>query len=155
MDIETTKRVLAALHREHVRYVLVGAVAINLHGLARATQDIDLFVDVDAANIERLKKALRSVFDDPDIDQITAADLAGSYPTIRYVPPAGDLLIDVLGRLGDRVVFRELQAEEKIIDGIPVRVATPQTLYRMKRDSLRLQDRADAEALRRRFQLED
>lgn len=37
MDFETTKRVLAALEREGVEYVVVGGVGVNLHGLPRAT----------------------------------------------------------------------------------------------------------------------
>jgi hypothetical protein len=38
---------------------------------------------------------------------------------------------------------------------VRVRLATPRTLYRMKKGTARLIDRADAEALRRRFGLED
>ncbi len=38
MDFDSTGRVLAALEREGVRYVVVGAAAINLLGLPRATQ---------------------------------------------------------------------------------------------------------------------
>ena len=48
---------------------------------------MDIFVCPAPANIERLKQALHSVWDDPDIEQITAEDLAGEYPTVRYVPP--------------------------------------------------------------------
>ena len=36
-----------------------------------------------------------------------------------------------------------------------VRIATPRALYRMKRDTVRPIDRADADALRRRFAIED
>jgi len=38
MDFDSTGRVLAALEREGVRYVVIGAAAINLLGLPRATQ---------------------------------------------------------------------------------------------------------------------
>jgi len=41
------------------------------------------------------------------------------------------------------------------IEGVRVPVATPDTLYRMKKDTLRPIDRMDAAALRRRFGLED
>jgi hypothetical protein len=57
MDLEIAKTVLAALEREGVRYVVFGAVAINLPGLARATEDLDLFIAPDSGNIERLKGA--------------------------------------------------------------------------------------------------
>jgi len=36
-----------------------------------------------------------------------------------------------------------------------VRVATPRMLYRMKRDTVRPQDKIDASVLRERFHLED
>ncbi|HZZ18726.1 MAG TPA: nucleotidyl transferase AbiEii/AbiGii toxin family protein, partial [Opitutaceae bacterium] len=84
MDLEIAKTVLAALEREGVRYVVFGAVAINLPGLARATEDLDLFIAPDSGNIERLKAALRSVFVDPSIEEILAEDLLGDYPAVQY-----------------------------------------------------------------------
>ena len=44
MDYEAVQRVLEALEREGVRYVMFGAAALNLLGLARFTEDLDLFV---------------------------------------------------------------------------------------------------------------
>jgi hypothetical protein len=41
------------------------------------------------------------------------------------------------------------------VEGIVVPVATPRMLYRMKRDTGRLQDRADAERLKREFSLNE
>jgi len=38
-------------------------------------------------------------------------------------------------------------------EDIVATVVTPRTLYRMKKDTVRLKDRADAEMLRRRFNL--
>lgn len=155
MDLQTIKSILKALDKEQVRYVLVGGVAINFHGLARATRDIDLFVETSEDNIARLKRALYSVFRDPAIEDIHASDLAGEYPTIRYGPPKGDMLIDLLGRLGEAFCFEDLKAQEIIIDGIRVQLATPTTLYRMKKDTIRLQDRHDAQALKYRFDIKD
>lgn len=37
------------------------------------------------------------------------------------------------------------------MEGVSVRVATPRTLYRMKKDTVRPQDRLDAAALLQRF----
>ncbi|MGE0463174.1 MAG: hypothetical protein AB7Q16_17550 [Vicinamibacterales bacterium] len=39
MDFATVKSVLAAFEREGVRYAIFGAAALNLHGLARFTED--------------------------------------------------------------------------------------------------------------------
>ena len=155
MDFEDFLSLLRALEQHGVDYVLVGAAALGVHGLVRATEDIDLFVRPEAQNVEALKRALRSVWSDPEIDQISAQDLAGEYPTIRYVPPCGTPVIDLISHLGTAFRFEDLEAETVVLEGVPVHVATPRTLYRMKRDTVRPIDRADAQALRERFRLED
>lgn len=84
----------------------------------------------------------------------SSADLLGEYPFVRYGPPTGTLYLDVLTRLGEVASFETVEAEIKEIEGTSVRVATPAALYKLKRE-LRLQDRADAAALRERFNLKD
>jgi hypothetical protein len=153
MDFDKFLEVLRALAREGVDYVLVGAVALGVHGIVRATEDVDLFIRPDGENVERLKRALRSVWDDPDIAGITADDLAGEYPTVRYGPPGEGFVIDLLSRLGSAFAFEDLESETMSVEGVPARVATPATLYRMKRGTLRPIDRADAAALREKFGL--
>lgn len=151
MDFDLFLKLMKALDEQRVDYVLVGAAALGIHGLLRATEDVDLFVRPTADNIDRLKLALRTVWSDPEIDHITYADLAGEFPTIRYVPPQSGLVVYLMSRLGEAFQFDDLEAEDVTIEGQHIRVANPRTLYRMKRDTVRPQDRADAEALRRRF----
>jgi hypothetical protein len=155
MDFERLQALLAAIEREGVKYAIFGAIALNLHGLARFTEDLDLFVAPEAENIERLKRALRSVFVDPAIEEITAADLLGPYPAIQYVPPDGTFHVDILTKLGTAFTFADLETERVPFGEITVTAVTPRTLYRMKRDTIRLRDRADAELLKQRFKLEE
>lgn len=155
MDVERVNAVLRALNREGVRYKVIGGVAMNLVGLPRATEVLDLFVTADEDNIARLRDALRSVFDDPEIDGITAADLAGEYPAIQYIPPTGDFHIDILSKLGEAFSYDDIEVSPRNYEGIQVPVATPRMLYRMKRDTVRLQDKADAARLRLHFKLEE
>lgn len=155
MELEEALKILAAFDRERVEYVLVGSMGMAVLGVIRATRDIDLFIAPDEDNVARLRRALASVFDDPSIDEITSTDLAGDYPAIQYAPPSGDFSIDLLARLGERFRFDEIEWQEVVVDGIRVRVATPRMLYRMKRDTVRPQDKLDASALRDRFDLED
>jgi hypothetical protein len=155
MDYDVTRRVLEALERHAVRYVVIGGVALNLHGLPRATEDLDIFIAPEPDNIERLKAALRSVYEDPSIDEITAADLLGEYPAVQYVPPTGDFHIDILTRLGERFDFASLASERVDLDGVGVTIVTPRTLYRMKRGTVRDKDRVDAARVARRFNLKD
>jgi nucleotidyltransferase AbiEii toxin of type IV toxin-antitoxin system len=155
MDFERFLDLLKALKREGVDYVLVGGVAVNLHGIVRATEDIDLFIRPGEDNVERLKRALRSLWDDPEIAQISARDFAGEFPTIRYGPPDDAMVIDLISALGSAFTFEDLDAQTVMVEGVPVRVATPETLYRMKKDTVRPIDRADAVALREKFRLGD
>lgn len=144
-----------ALEDEGVDYVLVGGAAINLHGIIRATEDIDFFVRPEEGNVAGLRRALRRLWDDPDIEQIRAEDLAGPYPTVRYGPPGEDFVVDLISRLGTAVAYDDLEWNAISIEGVDVRVATPSTLYRMKRDTVRPIDHADAATLKDKFKLED
>ncbi|OGQ89578.1 MAG: hypothetical protein A2289_24460 [Deltaproteobacteria bacterium RIFOXYA12_FULL_58_15] len=156
MEFEEALRLLAALETHEVRYVLVGSMAMAAQGLIRATHDMDFFVDPDEDNVARLRAALAATFDsDPNIEQITAADLGGDYPAIEYSPPHGEYSLDILSRLGEAFCFDDIEWEEHVVDGIKIRVATARMLYRMKKDTVRPQDRIDAEAIRARFGLGD
>jgi hypothetical protein len=156
MDRDEILRVLRAFEASGLEYVLIGATAMGFHGLVRATEDLDLFIRATAENIERLRAALRASYaDDPNIEAITAADLLGDYPAVRYYPPSGDLYFDILTRLGEVASFETVDAETKEIEGARVRVATPLALYRLKKDTVRPKDHEDAAALRERFNLKD
>jgi hypothetical protein len=106
VDYEVVGSLFRALEREGVRYKVVGAVALNLLGLPRATE---------------------------------------------YNPPDGTFHIDILQRLGDMFAYDDIEAEVLSVEDIRVPVATARTIYRMKKDTVRLQDRADAERLREHF----
>jgi len=153
MDFSVFLDVIRALERAEVEYILVGGVAVNLHGVVRATEDVDFFVRPERENVERLKVALRSVWDDPEIDGIRAEDFE-LYPTLRYGPPAGDFVIDILTRLGTAFRYEDLEAERLTVEGVPIRVATPTTLVRMKQGTVRPIDKADAAALTKIYGLE-
>jgi hypothetical protein len=150
VEEDRLRSLFRALNAAGVEYAVFGAVALGLHGLARATADLDLFLRPDPDNIERLKVALRSVFTDPHVEEIDPAELCGEYPAVRYVPPDG-FSLDILTRLGEAFRFTDLDVEVKTFDGVPVRVVTPRTLWRMKKGTVRATDRYDAEVLAERF----
>jgi predicted nucleotidyltransferase len=53
--------ILAALERHDVRYVLVGGLAANAHGVRRTTRDVDVIVERSRENLERLARAAREL----------------------------------------------------------------------------------------------
>lgn len=156
MDRDELLSVLRAFESEALEYVLIGAAALGFHGVVRATEDLDLLIRATPENVDRLRRALRSVYPgDSSIDEISDHDLLGEYPSIRYYPPSGDLYLDVMTRLGELASFETVVSETKEVEGIRVHVATPEALYRLKKDTLRAIDRQDAAALRSRFDLKD
>ena len=156
MDRDEILRVLRAFEASGLEYVLIGATAMGFHGVVRATEDLDLLIRATAENVDRLRTALRASYaDDPYIDEISAADLLGEYPAVRYYPPSGDLYFDILTRLGEAASFETVDAETKELEGTRVNVATPAALYRLKKGTIRAKDHQDAAALRERFNLQD
>jgi hypothetical protein len=57
------------------------------------------------------------------------------YPAIQYNSPDGSLQKDILSKLGGAFSFEDLQFEGKYYEGVRVPVATPETLYRMIKDT--------------------
>jgi hypothetical protein len=155
MDRDEVMRVFRAFDSAGLEYVLIGAAAMGFHGVVRATEDLDLFIRATPENIEKLRSALITAYGDPKINEISSDDLLGEYPFVRYVPPPGDLYFDVITRLDGVASLESIDAEVKKVDGTQIRVATPAALYRMKKGTVRLQDHADAAALRERFSLKD
>ena len=126
------------------------------HGIPRATEDVDFFVSTDEENVRRLRQALYETYADESVFEISSEDLAGAYPVLRYGPPDPETLtIDLIGRLGDAYSFEDIEAQPVDVGGLTAQVATPRMLYVMQRDTVRPQDRADAEILRDTFGLED
>jgi predicted nucleotidyltransferase len=138
--------VLDALDQQKVEYILVGGVAVILHGIERLTRDIDIFVKMDNKNIERLRKALHSIFEDESIEEITLEELQ-KYAVIRYGTP-DNFYIDIMARLGEVAVYEDLEYEIISYQGIKIRIATPETLYNLKKDTIRYKDKFDAAYLK-------
>ena len=138
--------ILNAFAKNEVEYILIGGFAVIIHGFPRLTSDIDIFLKPEAKNLERLKRALKKIFpSDKEIDTISLKDLH-EYSVIRYGTENG-LYIDILSKIGKMFVYEDIDFEIRTIEGIPVRLATAETLYKMKFDTLRPEDKRDAQFL--------
>lgn len=154
MRLDDVLEVLDALEARQVRYAVFGGLAMAAHGLDRATRDLDLFVAADEENVRRLRAALHAVFDDPELDALSAADLQGEYPAVQYGPPGVDFTIDLVSRLGEAYTFDELEITRVRSGEREFSVVSIRTLYEMKRDTVRPRDLDDAQRLARRFGLD-
>lgn len=58
MRLNSVEWVLTALENANVRYLVVGGLAVNAHGYARYTKDIDLVIQLTTDNVLRAFQAL-------------------------------------------------------------------------------------------------
>lgn len=52
---------LLALRAAEVRFVVIGGIAVTVHGYVRATRDLDIVPDPEVANLARLASLLRDL----------------------------------------------------------------------------------------------
>ena len=133
--------ILDALEKEKVDYVLIGGFAMVLYGMPRATQDIDIFIKYQQENIERLQKALYTIFNNKNVFEITFSEFQ-NYPVIRYGVEEG-YYIDILTNIGTTFSFDDLIFQEIKIEGQKIKIASVETLYKLKENTFRAIDKSD------------
>jgi predicted nucleotidyltransferase len=154
------EELLVALAQANVRFVVVGGVAVVIHGHARLTADLDLVVDLEPDNARRtigalLARGLRPLL---PVDAFDFADEAKRQEWIETknlsVFSMRDdqnplLTVDLFAR--DPIPFAELwaDAEDVPLSGATIRVASIDHLIAMKRAAARPQDAIDIEHLER------
>ncbi len=145
---------MEALVAAEVRFVLIGGLAVGVHGVVRATRDVDIVPDPDPANLERLAGLLREL----DARQIGVdTELLPHQPTDPDGLAAGGSFqlatvhgqLDILQRSEVIPPYRTLAEEAVEIDWRDrrVRVCSLGHLREMKRAADRPLDRLDLDAL--------
>jgi len=150
--------VLAALDAAGVRFVVVGGVAVVLHGHPRMTADLDLVIDLAAEPAARAIEALTGLGMQPrlPVDPQAFADRAQRQRWIEdrnltvftMIDPAEPLLeVDLLAEAP--LPFDELWEKATVVhlEGQPIRIASLEHLIAMKKAVGRPQDLADVAAL--------
>jgi hypothetical protein len=135
---------LAALSAAGAEYLLVGAHALAVHGVVRATGDLDIWVRPTAENAKKVWSALIA-FGAP-LQDLTERDLAT--PDLIFQIGVAPYRIDVMTWI-DGVTFDEAWTGRTSVrvDGQEIAVIGRDDLLRNKRSTGRLRDLADAEEL--------
>lgn len=53
--------IMKAFYRTCIRYLIAGGLAVNLHGVPRVTQDVDIVIAPDRGNITALNRVLKEL----------------------------------------------------------------------------------------------
>jgi len=149
----------AILAAARVRFVLVGGLALVLHGLDRLTADVDLVIDLSAESAQAAVRALTAAGYRPlapvDPGALADPEQRREWQSLRNMSvfsfwdsanarPTVDII------LAPEVPFEELWTAATVVTvgGHTVRVASIEHLIRMKAVAGRAQDLADIERLR-------
>ena len=138
------------LNQHHVEYMIVGGYAVGLHGLPRYTGDLDVWVNKSDENIEKIKRVIvefGGLFSEIDFNKLTMQ----STPT-NLIPGIGfgrePMRIEILGALvGVEFFDCYKNAEQKTIEGLPIKYIHYDDLKKAKESSARLKDKGDIEEL--------
>ena len=137
---------LAALLETGARFIVVGAHAMAVHGVPRATGDLDVWIARDPDNADRVLKALARFGAPLSTLGISRDDLLEDDQVVQIgVPPRR---IDILTAISG-VTFEEAYGGLVVheVDGMPIPFLGRDALVRNKRASGRAKDVADLEAL--------
>jgi hypothetical protein len=138
--------ILAALVANGARFIVVGAHALAVHGIPRATGDLDIWIDPSDDNVGHVWKALEEFGAPVESLDLTRDDLQALDRVVQIgLPPRRiDFLTTISG-----VEFQEAWAARVVhpIGSVDVAFLGREQLIRNKRASGRHQDLADLEAL--------
>lgn len=145
----TFEKLLVLLADGRVKFVLVGGVAVTLHGYVRLTEDVDILVELSEENIRRLLATLSS-YGEGFAKELGIADFGDEEGAIRIVEESEMSQVDIFTRMAG-LSYDDLisDAESLELAGRTVRYASKPALIHLKEKSSREKDQFDVVALKK------
>ena len=139
------KDFLKLLNSHKVKYLLVGGYAVGFHGYPRATADLDLWIQMDENNAQKIVRAIqRFGFDTPELNVDLFLEknklIRMGNPPIRI-----EVLTSISGVIFENCYHNKITTR---LDGIRVHIINHDDLIQNKKSSGRLKDQADVEQLK-------
>jgi hypothetical protein len=132
------------LNEKGARYLILGGFAMRAAGYDRRTMDIDVLVDVSGDNEARVIAAL-SQLPDGAARELEPGDIA-AFVVIRV---ADEIVVDLMqSASGFDYAAAATDVVHHRVGSVDIPFASPSLLLRMKENSVRDKDRADAAFLR-------
>jgi hypothetical protein len=159
MEVRSVEAVIRALNGAGVRYLVVGGVAVNVHGYVRLTMDLDLVIQLKPENIVAAWEAMEKIGYRARIP-VSGKEFADEKKREQWRREKGMLVLqfwaDEHRRTQVDVFVREpfdfdrehdTAPHHEITPGVIARVVGWDTLIQMKKEAGRLKDLADLEML--------
>ena len=151
--------IFVKLNERKINYLVVGGIALVLHGVVRLTADLDLIVELESDNLARFISVMKKLcykprvpvkaeeFIDPAKREMWIKE-KGMRVFSFYHPRKTLSLVDVF--IDEPIEYQKLKADHKRIKAgkIKIPVISIKHLIRLKELSGRVQDVADIKALK-------
>lgn len=137
-----TEKLLELLKEHSVEFVIIGATAFPVHGYARATLDIDIFIRPTTSNARKTYQALKQF--GYDMTDVEISDLLKKKLLIRQYAVEADIHPFVKGATFEGVWRRKVRAR---FGSTFAYFASLSDLIRMKKAAGRTQDLEDLKYL--------
>lgn len=146
------EKLLVLLADAHVRFVLVGDLAVSVQGYVRFTEDVDMLIDTEPSNINRLLDTLAD-YGEGFARELSPADFTDEEGAVRIVEESEQCQIDIFTRMSDlRYDDLARQADTFKVANREILCASKPSLIALKETSHREKDKLDAQALKQLLQ---
>ena len=149
-----------SLEQHHVRYLLVGGLAMNLHGVPRMTMDVDLLLALNAENLKDFLKVAQELHLKPSLP-VTLDDFANPVKRDEWVKQGNMVAFSLCGSerniptvdilIGAKLEFDSAYSRcvTRHLSGVNVSLASLEDMLTMKSLAGRKQDLADIEHIKK------
>lgn len=135
-------KLLSLLNAHKVKYVIIGASAMPVHGFTRATKDIDIFIEATKENASKTMAALEEC--GYDLTELTAEEMLKKKILLRQYILETDIHPFVSGTTWENV-WKTKVADR--LNDVPVYFASLNELIKMKKAAGRGRDLDDLKYL--------
>ncbi len=145
----TFEKLLVLLAEGEVEFVLVGGVAVTLHGYVRLTEEVNILIEPSTTNITRLLATLAN-YGEGFARELTPDDFTDEEGAIRIVEETEMSQIDIFTRMSG-LHYSDLASDADALDlaGHSIKFASKAALIRLKERSQREKDQLDVTALKK------
>jgi len=151
---------LEELYKNGIRYLIVGGLAVNLHGVPRVTQDIDIVIAMERENILKLNAVLKKLGYKPRLpvnpDDMVNSKIVKDWVVNKNLKAFSFYHQKENYKVVDIVLVHQLDFEDafknksvKKAQNIEIYLVSIDDLIKMKKSAGRSQDSSDVEMLKK------
>ena len=152
--------VFREFQNEHIRYLVVGGIAVNLYGYVRLTVDLDAMVDLSESNLVKVVKSMGRLEYAPRVP-VNPADLISEEKRDKWIREKGAIVFTFVHSrrpskqvdffLSNPIDFEKADRRKtvRVVSDIQIPIASIGDIISLKLTSGRPRDKEDIEYLKR------